>query len=350
MPVGATQGPRRSTARRPTWPTRHTSNVIPDSTARTRRGRGWRRDHGGRIDRRLPRARQWLAEPVHPTTRCSRRRTGSRLDATAGAGDSNTKYYGEPSIATLGLAPGTRASSSIGCATRQGNSEPGLAEPTVTVARQRADNYAVGFLEAGAAARGPQRRPRQRRHLHPKFVPRRTSRSYQHVADPAKRNWQLGLCLRPRPDAGRDDLPEYPSRPRTASGAQDPPSLSQASPPTMSSPVTSDKFSRPRRPSSSRQRRCPRHRAHRCSPAPTQRVDQPRTLPPEPGCASPNRRGSTTADGTTVPLVAVQGVDEFQRSPASSSRPTLAGTRPAIRSLNVGTAISPNGDGVWDTE
>src|SRR4030067_1016158 len=39
-----------------------------------------------------------------------------------------------------------------------GNSEPGTAEPTVTVARQRADNYAAGFLKAGAAgviARGP---------------------------------------------------------------------------------------------------------------------------------------------------------------------------------------------------
>ena len=33
-----------------------------------------------------------------------------------------------------------------------GNSEPGYAEPTVSVARQRVDNYAAGFLKAGAAA------------------------------------------------------------------------------------------------------------------------------------------------------------------------------------------------------
>ena len=76
---------------------------------------------------------------------------GFGLNATAGAGDSNTKYYGEPSIATLGLAPGAVVILNRLCYA-SGNSEPGLAEPTVTVARQRADNYAVGFLKAGAAA------------------------------------------------------------------------------------------------------------------------------------------------------------------------------------------------------
>jgi hypothetical protein len=33
-----------------------------------------------------------------------------------------------------------------------GNSEPGQPEPSVSVARQRVDNYAAGFLKAGAAA------------------------------------------------------------------------------------------------------------------------------------------------------------------------------------------------------
>jgi hypothetical protein len=33
-----------------------------------------------------------------------------------------------------------------------GNSEPGQPEPTITVARQRVDNYAAGFMKAGAAA------------------------------------------------------------------------------------------------------------------------------------------------------------------------------------------------------
>ena len=76
---------------------------------------------------------------------------GFGLNATAGAGDSNTKYYGEPAIATLGLAPGAVVILNRLCYA-SGNSEPGRTEPTVTIARQRADNYAAGFLKAGAAA------------------------------------------------------------------------------------------------------------------------------------------------------------------------------------------------------
>src|SRR3954451_19670564 len=54
-------------------------------------------------------------------------------------------------MATLGLAPGAVVFLNRLCYA-SGNSEPGLAEPTVTIARQRADNYAAGFLKAGAAA------------------------------------------------------------------------------------------------------------------------------------------------------------------------------------------------------
>jgi hypothetical protein len=76
---------------------------------------------------------------------------GFGLNATAGAGDYNNTYYGEPSIATLDLAPGAIVLLNHLCYA-SGNSEPGNAEGTVTVARQRADNYAAGFLKAGAAA------------------------------------------------------------------------------------------------------------------------------------------------------------------------------------------------------
>jgi flagellar hook assembly protein FlgD len=76
---------------------------------------------------------------------------GFGLNATAGAGDSNNKYYGEPSIATLDLAPGALVILNHLCYA-SGNSEPGNPEPTITVARQRADNYASAFLKAGAAA------------------------------------------------------------------------------------------------------------------------------------------------------------------------------------------------------
>jgi flagellar hook assembly protein FlgD len=76
---------------------------------------------------------------------------GFGLNAAAGAGDSNNKYYGEPSIATLDLAPGAIVLLHHLCYA-SGNSEPGNAEPTTSVAHQRADNYAAGFLKAGASA------------------------------------------------------------------------------------------------------------------------------------------------------------------------------------------------------
>ncbi len=76
---------------------------------------------------------------------------GFGLNATAGAGDYNNKYYGEPSIATIALAPGAIVLLHHLCYA-SGNSEPGNPEPTVSVARQRADNYAAAFLKAGASA------------------------------------------------------------------------------------------------------------------------------------------------------------------------------------------------------
>lgn len=76
---------------------------------------------------------------------------GFGLNATEGAGDYNNVYYGEPYISTLDLAPGAVVILNHLCYAA-GNSEPGAAEPTVSVARQRADNYAAAFLNAGAAA------------------------------------------------------------------------------------------------------------------------------------------------------------------------------------------------------
>lgn len=76
---------------------------------------------------------------------------GFGLNATEGAGDSNNVYYGEPYISTLNLAPGAVILLHHLCYAA-GNSEPGQPEPSVSVARQRVDNYAAAFLEAGAAA------------------------------------------------------------------------------------------------------------------------------------------------------------------------------------------------------
>jgi flagellar hook assembly protein FlgD len=65
--------------------------------------------------------------------------------------DNELKYYGEPSIATLTPAPNSVVLLFHLCYA-SGNSEPGFAAPSLSVARQRADNYASAFLKTGARA------------------------------------------------------------------------------------------------------------------------------------------------------------------------------------------------------
>jgi flagellar hook assembly protein FlgD len=76
---------------------------------------------------------------------------GFGQNAVAGQGDHNNKYYGEPYIDDLRFAPNAVVLLHNLCYAA-GNSEPGRAAPTTSVARQRADNYASAFLKAGAAA------------------------------------------------------------------------------------------------------------------------------------------------------------------------------------------------------
>jgi flagellar hook assembly protein FlgD len=65
--------------------------------------------------------------------------------------DYENKYYGEPKIETLTPAPNAVVLLFHLCYA-SGNSEPGNAEPSLSVARQRVDNYASAFLRAGARA------------------------------------------------------------------------------------------------------------------------------------------------------------------------------------------------------
>ena len=76
---------------------------------------------------------------------------GFGLNASAGNGDGNTKYYGEPSVATLDLAPNAIVLLHHLCYA-SGNSEPGHAAPSVATARKRVDNYGAGFLRTNARA------------------------------------------------------------------------------------------------------------------------------------------------------------------------------------------------------
>ena len=65
--------------------------------------------------------------------------------------DNVHKYYGEPSVSTLGLAPNAIVLLGNLCYA-SGNSEPGGTAPSLSVAHQRIDNYAAGFLKGGARA------------------------------------------------------------------------------------------------------------------------------------------------------------------------------------------------------
>jgi flagellar hook assembly protein FlgD len=78
-------------------------------------------------------------------------KNGFGLNASEGNGDYNNVYYGEPYVSTLNLAPGAVVMLHHLCYAA-GNSESGQPEPSISVARQRVDNYAAGFLKAGAAA------------------------------------------------------------------------------------------------------------------------------------------------------------------------------------------------------
>jgi hypothetical protein len=76
---------------------------------------------------------------------------GMGLNSTAGAGDSNTKYYGENYMAQLGLAPNAVVLLSHLCYA-SGDNEWGAGKPTLSVAETRVDGYASGFLRGNARA------------------------------------------------------------------------------------------------------------------------------------------------------------------------------------------------------
>jgi len=77
---------------------------------------------------------------------------GFGLNRTAWAGNYNTKYWGEYYVySQIHLAPNAVVILNRLCYA-SGNSEWGMANPTKTVAKTRVQNYAYGFLRAGARA------------------------------------------------------------------------------------------------------------------------------------------------------------------------------------------------------
>jgi hypothetical protein len=77
---------------------------------------------------------------------------GFGLNPSAGGGDGTHQYFGEEKIAeSIRLAPNAVVLLNHLCYA-SGNSEPGLAEGSLEVAKQRVDNFAAGFISSGAAA------------------------------------------------------------------------------------------------------------------------------------------------------------------------------------------------------
>jgi Bacterial SH3 domain len=81
-----------------------------------------------------------------------RTKNGLGLNLTPLSGNTKPTYYGEDQIATtLQLAPDAVVLLGHLCYA-SGNGEPGSPQPSWNTARQRVDNYAAGFLRAGASA------------------------------------------------------------------------------------------------------------------------------------------------------------------------------------------------------
>ena len=80
------------------------------------------------------------------------RKNGMGLNGSSNHGNSNVKYWGQYYMRTgLHLAPNSVVLLNHLCYA-SGNSEPGRANPTKSVAMQRADGYGTGFLRSGAKA------------------------------------------------------------------------------------------------------------------------------------------------------------------------------------------------------
>jgi hypothetical protein len=73
------------------------------------------------------------------------------LNGNGKLSDNENKYYGEPYVSQLDLAPNAIILLHHLCYA-SGNSEPGQDLPSVTTARKRIDNYGAGFLQGPARA------------------------------------------------------------------------------------------------------------------------------------------------------------------------------------------------------
>ncbi len=137
---------------------------------------------------------------------------GLGLNAAAGAGNSNTRYYGESLVAAgLRLAPGALVILNHLCYA-SGDNEWGRGDPTRTVAIRRVDNYGAGFLRAGAAAVIADGLESPAYVLRAFFRSSRTVRQIFWAAPGATRSWTIAFSSRRTGGATALMDPYAPSR------------------------------------------------------------------------------------------------------------------------------------------
>ena len=290
---------------RPTPRRSSTPRTSSRSTARTRRGRrSRRRSKGASIVIYLGHGNGWPSpytyDPKYTT------KDGFGLNATAGAGDYNNKYYGEPYVATLDLAPDAVVILNHLC-------------------------YASGNSEPGNAAADRHRRPPARRQLRRRVPEGRRRGRDRRRATAAPTPYIRGLFTTHQSvwrlwRTQRNAIGNFVSYPSARTPArriyQDPVtptygfcrSLAIAEAGVTTDEVISGGLKADRRRSGdacqvpATLRSGPQ--ARRCSPAskpPARR--RPRSRPGT-RLRVVEQAVSTTAEGTTVPLVAVEGVDD----------------------------------------
>ena len=128
---------------------RYTSNVVKVYSPNATWARVMSAISGASIVVYFGRAKGYPS-PYSSTLRTSTE-DGFGLNPVAGNGNETTRYYGEAYIRQVALAPGALVLLHP-LAYAPGNSEPGRAGPTLSVARKRVDNYGAGFLAVGAGA------------------------------------------------------------------------------------------------------------------------------------------------------------------------------------------------------
>jgi hypothetical protein len=137
---------------------------------------------------------------------------GLGLNAVAGAGDSNTRYFGESLVAAgVRLAPGALVILNHLCYA-SGDNEWGAGDPKRSVAMRRVDNYGAGFLRAGAAAVIADGLESPSYALRAFFGSARTVRQIFWAAPKATRTWTIAFASRRTSGAGAVMDPYAPSR------------------------------------------------------------------------------------------------------------------------------------------